>query len=643
MCGIFGWIKFGDPFNEKEINAARKACLSMSHRGPDFQGEWLRDNIYMGHRRLSIIDLSPKSNQPFTEDSGRYTIIFNGEIYNYIELRKELSKDGATFETSSDTEVLLKCFARHREKSLSMLDGMFAGAIHDRIESKHYIFRDYLGQKPLYYHLYRNGIVYASELRAILSLESFTWHVDRINFLKFLSNSYYAGETTPVEGVKKLLPGHYIEVNADNGTALMHRFWDSIPGDGMLRIDFADAVDEFQKRFDYSCEIAMRSDVPFGVFLSGGIDSTMVLESCRRLNPDISSFSVSMGERDFDESGKIKAVNSLLNIKHAKLYPMDTESVVEAVDDYLSFADEPHGDPGFVNAYFLAKSCKPEITVALAGDGADELFAGYLPFLALKYERITDRYAGRLLPFLKSAALSFLAGTDNYIGLQFKILSFFQGFPAHDTARFPLWLAAVSPEELRLLCPWQKKSFFSRFGEDGTLFEDFRKALSVMEGKSRVQSFLYFYQKFFLPEFVCMHTDRAAMQNSMEVRSPFLSRELIEFSNRLPDFFKAGKRELKYILRSSIQTRGFPDYISGQKKQGFTFPIARWLKTVLHDKMNELLFLKEWPEGLIDRSYAGFMMKQHLSAKRNNYRILFNLMVFRAWMDNFPHVSVECR
>ncbi len=611
----------------------------MSHRGPDFQGEWKTDNIYLGHRRLSIIDLSVAANQPFWDENKKYAIILNGEIYNYRELKNDLQKEGIGFFTSSDTEVLLKAFMFWGKDAFLKCDGMFACAIHDTVSGRHYVFRDYLGQKPLYYYEYNDGLIYASELRALLSIDSFKWQLDKNNFLKFLLNSYYSWDTTPLKGVKKLLPGHYLEIV--DGKVRLGRFWNSIPGNKCLDVTFKEAVSEFHRLLDRSCEISMRSDVSFGVFLSGGVDSTLVLDSCHRLNPAISSYNVSMSDDDFDEFPKAKVVASHLRINSMKSYLMDSQSVRDSVDAFLSFSDEPHGDPGFVNAYFLAKSCKSDITVAIAGDGADELFAGYVTFLALEKENLFRCFPEYAVSGMKKIVKHCIPGDDKYLGLQFKLLSFLQGFPSDSVSRLPLWLAAIAPEELQRLCPWKDPAFFSYEGGEGTIFEDFKEVLSVMEGNSRKQMLLYFYQKFFLPEFVCMHTDRAAMQNSMEVRSPFLSLPLIEFANRLPDHFKAGKGDLKRILRCAIQERGFPENIYKQKKQGFTFPIARWLKTALKDKMDKTLSSDKWENGLINIPYMEYLKEQHLQGGRNNYRILFNLMVFCQWLEKYPHVKID--
>lgn len=641
MCAIFGWIKKTGVFNDKELALCRRALLTMKHRGPNHTGEAVFNDVFMGHNRLKIIDLSDGANQPFLSDDGRFILSFNGEIYNYIELRRDLEKEGVVFRTSSDTEVLLKKFIKEKESSFSALDGMFAGAVYDKASKKHYLFRDHLGQKPLYYFEYPEGLIYGSELRAFLSLDYFRWKLDLNNFLKFLTHSCYIWDTTPLEGVKKLLPGCYLELDNKLGKSELHRYWDSVPGTGESDMGFDEAILEFKRLFDRSCQINMRSDAPYGVFLSGGVDSSMVLDSCHRLNQGISAFHVSMSESDFDESHKADIIAGSLGIKNKKRFIMDENSIKDSLDSFFSLSDEPHGDPGWANTYFLAKSCRKDITVALAGDGADELFAGYISFLALGPEKWFKHCPGALIPFIKQISKRVIPGNDMYLGMQFKAVSFLQGFPAKNGLRFPLWLGAIAPEDLYRLCPWKEFSFFSREAGKDSIFADIYAALSVADARSRIKMLLYYYQKFFLPEFVCAHTDRAAMLNSLEVRSPFLSVEIIEFANRLPDRLKTDGRKLKNILRQVLLRQGLPRQIYQQKKHGFTFPVARWLKSALRSRMNESLSLKRWDNGLIDHAFMNFLKHEHLTGKSNNYRILFNLMVFSEWLERHPQVEVK--
>ncbi|MEO5374271.1 MAG: asparagine synthase (glutamine-hydrolyzing) [Alphaproteobacteria bacterium] len=621
-----------------EVAEARRAVATLAHRGPDSEGEWCEGGVYMGHRRLSIIDLSEEARQPFADASGRYVLSYNGELYNYLELRRELESLGARFRTESDTEVMLEAFIRWGEAALDRFDGMFAAAFHDRRLGRHFLVRDPLGQKPLYYHQFHNGIIYASELRALMAVPSFRWRLDREAFYRYLAHGYYALEETPLVGVHKLRPGEWLAVSPSGVTR--GRYWHSVPG-GEVRqgITDAEALDEFEHLFADSCARALRSDVPFGAFLSGGIDSSLVLAYCHRVNPDLRSFSVAMAEADFDESAKADMVRRHLGITDHHVFVMDGRSVVEAMDDVLANQDEPHADPGFVNVHFLAKSCRPHLTVALAGDGGDELFGGYATFAGLRGEPWCDALPRPLLTGIRSA-LRHLPGGDRYLGLHFKLTAYLQGFPATPATRFPLWLATDDPDTLAHLCPASAPGFFSRFGESGSLYGPIEELMAPVGQASPQQRLLHYYQQVFLPEFICAHTDRAAMRFGLEVRSPFLSPALVAFANRLPDHMRVRGGSLKWLLKQAALRCGLPTPIARQRKQGFTFPLARWLKSALRDHMEHLLDPAVWDDGLVDPAVVTRLRDEHIDGRRNNYRLLYALMVFRAWRQRTPDVEV---
>ena len=635
MCGLFGWLKFDAVLTDGEIQLSRLATAKIAHRGPDGSGEWFRGGVFMGHRRLKILDLSEKSAQPFKSQDGRYVLTYNGEIYNYIELREELKQLGFRFETTSDTEVFLSAFQAWGVDAFVRFEGMFAAAIHDIQTNTHTLVRDHLGQKPLYYFEHGREFAYASELRGLLALDGFNWSIDRENFIRYLANSYYVWDTTPLKGVKKLLPGCLIQIQ--NNRVELKRYWDSVPGDDPLDLTLDEASRQFADHFDRNCQDSMRSDVPYGVLLSGGIDSSLVLHACRKHNPNVTAFSVAMGEADFDESTKAREVCRHLDIKNHQVYTLDKQTLFGAFRGYLEDLDEPHGDPGFVNMRFLAQACRQDITVALAGDGADELFAGYAPFAGLWFAPLVKMKPESALTLVNWAAKNLLPSSDGYLGLQFKALAYLQGFPAEDILRYPLWLASMAPEDLARLCPTTPKSFFDRSGHPGTLFDFAASCMQGMESKTMTQQMLYFYQKVFLPEFVCLHTDRASMQSSFEVRTPFLTVSMIEFANRLPDRVKCKGNRLKRLLKQAMVDCGFPAPISNQKKQGFTFPIARWLKTELRQWLYSLVE-DESLDGLVDRRVLKVLVNLHLNGDRNYYRILFNLIAFQAWRKNFPEV-----
>jgi asparagine synthase (glutamine-hydrolysing) len=635
MCGIFGWVSFKGPLSAKQFNGCRMATASLAHRGPDANGEWQDGDIYMGHRRLSIIDLSANAIQPFHDDEGRFVLIFNGEIYNYLELRQELTALGRIFHTASDTEVLLHCLAEWGTEGLPRLDGMFAGALHDRKTGQHLLFRDPLGQKPLYYHCHEGGVVYASELRALLELPGFDWRIDRTAFRRYLVHGYYPWDASPVTGIGKLLPGCLMQI--ENGNVSTQRWWDSIPGNALLDIGFDEAVVETERLFNRSCELSMRSDVPVGVFLSGGLDSSLLLSGCHAISPEVQSFSVAMAEKDYDESAKAALVSRHVGNGRHNVLSMTQPALMTAFADLMSKLDEPHGDPGFVNHYFLAGKSRPHITVALGGDGADELFAGYAPFKGLPLQPLMERMPAGAIG-LARAMSKCLPGSDTYMGLQFKALAYLQAFPSARTNRHSLWLSTLSPEELSQLLPRAEPSFFDPMQEHGA-FDVGADLHAVIASHSPTQQMLYYYQRVFLPEFICHHTDRAAMLHGLEVRSPFLSVPLIELANRLPDSFKARRGGLKLVLREALRRQNFPAEILNQRKHGFTFPLARWLKADMRGLVDELAEAEAFTGGEVDHRSLGTMIEQHLSGQRNLYRIIYNLIVFRAWRMRYPGIE----
>ena len=638
MCGIFGRVNYEKPLSERDVESCRVASLALRHRGPDAGGEWYVAQTYMGQRRLAIIDLSDAANQPFQDQTGRYTLTYNGEIYNYLELRHELEAEGVRFRTESDTEVLIAAWIRWGEAALQRFDGMFAIAIHDREKNRHTLIRDPLGQKPLYYAANKEGVIYASELRSLLALPELPWKLDKAAFARFLMAGYYGWNETPVAGIHKLLPGCLLTI--ENGQATERRYWDSLPGDSAARMDTDEAVAEFIHLLDRSCEIAMRSDVPYGVFLSGGIDSSLILNACRKADREVRAFSVAMSEVDFDESAKARLVIKTLGGGAHDLFTLDAEDISQSIDDVFTNSDEPHADPGFVNTLFLARACRPHVTVALAGDGGDELFAGYAPFQGLGPVPWLNAVPAPLINLFKSAA-AFTRQSDGYMSFLFKLKAYLQGFPAPDDLRYALWLATDELSTLAKVCPALPQDFFVRSGGAGTIFETTTEAMRPVRGRSQQQMLLYYYQKLFLPEFVCMHTDRAAMQVSMEVRAPFLSLPLIKFANTLPDDLKLRGGTLKWLLRKAAERVDLPTEICSQEKQGFTFPLARWLKSTLREKMIDLLAEHALPGGLVDSATVRHLSDAHLSGQQNNYRLLYGLMAFQAWRKQFPQVDIS--
>jgi asparagine synthase (glutamine-hydrolysing) len=637
MCGVFGWVRQGRPLTADEIGQARVATGRLAHRGPDGDADWHENAVFMGHRRLKIIDLSDNARQPFSSETGRYLLCYNGELYNYIELRTQLEARGHRFRTRSDTEVMLNSLIEWGTEALSRFDGMFAAAFHDRETGRHILFRDPTGQKPLYWSWGGQGLLYGSELRSLLALPHMGWRLDRDAFVRFLANGYYALTETPIHNVQKLAPGFLLDLRP-GGAPELKRYWPSTSDPTGLEISDQDAIDRLETLLTNACRRTMRSDVPFGVFLSGGLDSSLVYATCQKIDPQVQAFTVGMAAPDFDESHKARAVHGSGNGTHV-VAQLDEGTVLEVFDSLLGHSDEPHADPGFINASFIAKTCRPHITVGLSGDGGDELFAGYAPVHGLRYEKYIERLPPAALSLAKCVAAA-LPNSDGYLGFGFKARAYLQAFPADATQRFALWLSTLPPERLARLCPSSPDRFFDRYSDGlfGPVNDVMRKGKA---GAPRLTQLLHFYQTVFLPEFVCMHTDRAGMQHGLEIRAPLLCQDIVTFANRLPERFKLRQRTDKWLLRALALRLGLPNEIATQRKQGFTFPIARWLKTSLRNRLDNLLGKEEWQdEQLVDWQTVEALRDAHLSGRENNYRILYGLMVFRAWRRRFPQVAI---
>ena len=637
MCGIFAWLT---PLNMAPpiLKQAREAVKQLAHRGPDGDGEWVEKGVYLGHRRLSIIDLSSAANQPFVYKEGNIIISYNGEIYNYLELAEELKREGISFRTGSDTEVFAAAYVKWGVEAFSRFDGMFSAAIYDISKRSLVLVRDPIGQKPLYYYHDDRSLVCASELRSLLSIESFKWVLNKRACARFLSNACFMGDETPVRGILKLPPGHYLVFQPDENLFEVKRYWSSYPGSDTLDIDLEEATQEFDRLFGIEMNRVLRSDVPVGVFLSGGLDSSLTAIYAHYFMKDIRSYTLGMEESDFDERLKANRVVNWLGKKEHRVFELDGPSALNTVNDHFDTCDEPHGDPGFINTLFLAEKVRPEIRVGIAGDGADELFWGYETFRAIDPDKIVRNLPAQMLSLMAFLSQKIIPVSDGYLDMGYKISQFLRGYPSSKSVRPALWLSSIGPLELTNLVSGIDADFFDPNSDSDNIYSPFLISQSEMQSDSLEDRLAFHYQRNFLPDFVACHTDRAAMQKSLEVRSPFLAPDVISFANRLPSKLKRDGVNLKVLLRRVLEKKGFPTELIHQKKQGFTFPVARALKKDLNILMGQLLGTDALYDGLISRENTELLFSQHLSGTKNNYRILFNLMALSAWRIKFPQV-----
>ena len=629
MCGIAGIVHpaagtAGAPDLGPDDIAAMTAALI--HRGPDADGFFSRPGIAFGHRRLKIIDLSGGA-QPMSDSSERVWVTYNGEIYNHERLRRELEHHGYAFRSRCDTEVLVHGYsAWGPAELLDRIDGMFAFGIWDARRRRLVLARDRMGQKPLFYgQLADRTIVFGSELKALLAHSGVEPVVDPDGLAAYLTLEYLPGRLSMVRGVRKLLPGSWLEV--DSGEVTEHRYWD-IP----FRDEPApqDAVERFTALFDAAVGRRLMADVPLGVFLSGGVDSSSVAASVvrQRTAREVKTFSIGFQEKSYDESSIARRVADHLGTEHHERV-FTADAMREVLPEVASVLDEPFGDASLLPTYLLSAFAREQVTVALGGDGADELLLGYPTFFADAYAslfsglpgpaRRSARAMGRMLP-VSSKNFSF----------DFKVNSFLRAADAPPELRHLLWLGSVIPgshddvlhPELRATRPTEAVLAFA-----GGLY-------AIPDTKSHLQRLSYQYCRSYLAEDILHKVDRASMAVSLEARSPFLDREVVEFIARLPAGLKLqppsnGKAILKKAMRSRL-----PSEVIDRQKKGFGIPVAAWLKGPLDPMVDELLSESRIREaGYLEPKTVRRLIEEHRQNQRNHRKVLWTLLSFELWRE----------
>ncbi|QJR16496.1 asparagine synthase (glutamine-hydrolyzing) [Usitatibacter palustris] len=570
MCGIAGFVGAG---GMAELRAMGDA---IAHRGPDGEGV-LADparGIHLLHRRLAIIDLAG-GDQPMWNEDGSVCVIFNGEIYNHVALRAELIAHGHVFRSDhSDTEVLVHGYEQWGDALPGRLHGMFAFAIYDVPRRKLFFARDRFGKKPLYYACRRGLFAFASELTALRRHPGVAGPVDRVSLQKLFAYGFIPAPRTLYAGVSKLPGGHHMTVLLDAPEeARVERYWQFAiePTTTIPRDPERVWGEELRHLLSQAVERRLMSDVPLGIFLSGGIDSSAVLAFAAQHQParDIKTFSIGFHEPSFDESAYARDVARHFGTEHHERI-LGVDDARALAPKVLARLDEPFADPSIVPTYQLCEFAREKITVALGGDGGDEMFAGYDPFKALAiagwYERLVP---GGLKPGIRKLA-DLLPVSESNMGLDFRIKRGLRGASYPPALWNPVWLGPIEPAEATDL-----------FEEPVRPEELYREAIDAWEGSAadnNVDRTLEFYTRFYLQDDILAKADRASMMVSLELRSPFLDNDLVEFARKIPHQFKYANGRTKSILKSAL--RGVvPDAVLERRKKGFGIPLTRWLRT----------------------------------------------------------------
>lgn len=628
MCGIAGFINA--PGSPEEHRAWMEAMLApLTHRGPDDQGLWLGDGAALGHRRLSIIDLEG-GHQPLLDAQNQAVVVFNGEIYNFPELRRDLEGKGFRFRTNSDTEVLVNAYLDRGPRCLDDLEGMFAFALWHRPSRTLFAARDRMGKKPFYYTLQNGVFAFASELSALQGLPLLKLEIDRQNLARFLAYEYVPTPHTIYHRVHKLRPGHFLEFS--QGNLRTSRYWEIPAPAPELQISLGECEEELRRRLDRAVARRLISDVPLGVFLSGGLDSSAIVAAMAAARPpaSIKTFSIGFREPDYDESPYSRLVAREFGTDHHE----EQLSALEAgalLPDIVSRQDEPLADPAVIPTFLLAKMARRRITVALGGDGADELFGGYQALRTFKYAPYYERLPQGVQRLVECIAPR-LPVSANYVSVGREVTHFLRGMKLPPWLRLQVWTGGLPPDlqkNLWLDPPPQFLDPEQVYAETQALYQGFA-------GRQPLEKAFYLYARQFLLDRVLVKVDRASMMNSLEVRAPFLDRDLMEFAFRLPMALKIKGFNLKYILKKALAPR-LPQSIVQRSKRGFMIPTSRYLKENLRDRVEDLLGEAHLTrQGLFRPEAVRRLWREHEAGIKDHRRELWTLLVLQLWLHYHP-------
>ncbi|MBA4123709.1 MAG: asparagine synthase (glutamine-hydrolyzing) [Acidobacteria bacterium] len=650
MCGIVGWANLNSNSspNEADEMLLRAMCAKIKHRGPDSEGVFLSESVALGMRRLSVIDLYTGAQPVFNEDRA-ISVVMNGEIYNFQELQKDLEQRGHKFFTHTDTEVLPHLYEEHGVLMVEKLNGMFAFALWDSRRKKLFMARDRFGEKPLYYGVFAGKLFFASELKALLA------HADvetRINFQalrQYLAFDYVPAPLSIYQGIFKLPAAHSLTL--ENGEIRIERYWNLSFQKRQPTPSVEEAAEELRALLADATKMRFMSDVPLGVLLSGGVDSSSIAAFAQQFSSQpVKTFSIGFDEASFDESHFARQVATHLGTEHYE----DILSVDKAADllpEIATWLDEPLADASILPTFLLSRFARSEVTVALGGDGGDEIFAGYPWYYAHKmaerYEKI-PRFLRQ--NFFESIVNNLPTGTKN-MPFDFMAKRFIKALANQDlVARHHSFFGSftISEQENLLTDAVKSQNGADIYGEARRWLKTWDSdnlidSGNAIDSDNVIERMLFLDMKFYLAENILTKIDRASMAVSLEVRSPFLDPRIAEFSASLPRDYKLNCNSAKFafgntgkfILKKAVAPL-LPDSVTKRRKKGFVIPVAAWLKGKLNPLACDLLAPERIKkQGLFNPTFVNKLLTEHETGKANHFKTLWTLLIFQLWSDNF--------
>lgn len=624
MCGIAGFTRLGKGAGR---GVAKRITEALYHRGPDQHGVFEGSEATLCAVRLKIIDLA-SGDQPIVSEDGNTILVFNGEIYNHHEIRAELTARGHAFRSQCDSETVLAAFREWDTECLSRLRGMFALAVWSESSRRLVLARDRIGIKPLYYCQHSGNLYFGSELKAILEHPEIPRHLDLDALSSYLSVNYVPGAQTLIEGIRKVPPGHFLEWR---GGKIEIAPWWKLPACSAQTMSFGDAKEELDHLLRDSVREHLAADVPLGIWASGGLDSSTILHYAAEASATrLKTFSISFAGRSFDESQYFREIAQVYGTDHHE-FNLDPElDLRAAIEDFAFYSDEPSADAGALPVWYLSRMTREHVTVALSGEGADELFGGYLTYLADRSVAPCRRLPNGFRQLMLGVMDRYLPVSDEKISLEYKLKRWIEGSGlTPDEAHF-FWNGTFSPAQLKRIYP---KS-------NGSGLRELVDLLGVDPRARTLSRYLFVDQNYYLPDDILYKADRMSMAHSLEVRPPFLDHRIVEFAATLPERFKIRGLKQKYILKELMRDK-LPAAVIRRKKTGFDIPAHDWFRGTLRELLQETLNPSVVSAtGIFDSKAVQNLIRNHLERRVNAGYHLWGMLTLFLWMKRWK-VEIE--
>lgn len=655
MCGIAGFFNLNQSLLDGDAGTVLdKMCRSIAHRGPDDQGMAILGPAALGMTRLSIIDLVT-GQQPIANEDETIHIVFNGEIYNFQELSQQLSAKGHRFRSRSDTEAIVHLYEEYGIDCLQRLEGMFAFAIWDAGKNRLFLARDRIGEKPLHWAVFDNKFIFGSEIKAILAHPVARRNLSMQALQKYLALEYIPAPDSIFESIYKLMPGHYLLI--ENGQIKTAPYWhrETISGVDNDRFSESESQKKLIELLDRSVELRLISDVPLGIFLSGGIDSSIIAAlAVKHSAKKVKTFSIGFADRSFDESAHAQMVARHLGTEHEAMV-FDPALAYETMQELWQILDEPLADASILPTFFLSKMTRRSVTVALSGEGGDELFGGYPTYQAHKLAALWNLLPLPLRQHALQPAIAALPVSMNNLSFDYKLKRFAAAANESPARRHLHWMGAIPlADQQKLIRPerllngkssnipndFDKGSAHPLISEEQFFQNPLAQTVLKQENGNAItgditSTIMQLDLSTYLPDDLLVKSDRASMAASLEVRLPFLAYPLVEYALSLPSSMKLRGLTTKYLLKKAAAPY-LPEQTIKRPKKGFGIPVAKWINKDFRDLADELLgqpFLDK--QGIFQSGYVQTLLQRHRRHQADHRKELWTLLMFQCWWRKY--------